>query len=156
MNEEVAVLVGQRKGHIWHARLRQRRMGGPASVEFDWAWVLEREEHQGDVVGFYHTHPAGQTAPSERDVRTMRAWVCCFGKPLLCLIESGTTLAAYVFATDEAVPEKQMSRKPPVSLDISGDFGTFVFLELSEGGGQPLLEVQRFRRDIVVGVEERA
>lgn len=100
VNEEVAVLVGQRRGRIWCGRLRQCRVGQPASVEFDWAWVLKREEHRGDVIGFYHTHPEGQTAPSDRDVRTMRAWVGCFGKPLLCVIESGDSLAAYVFETD--------------------------------------------------------
>lgn len=101
MNEEVAVLVGQRRGRIWYGRLWQRQVGGPASVEFDWIWVLAREERHSDVIGFYHTHPQGLITPSQRDVRTMRAWVSCFGKPLLCVIESGSTLAAYIFATDE-------------------------------------------------------
>jgi hypothetical protein len=101
MNEECAVLVGQRRRGIWYGRLRQRQMGGPASVEFDWAWVMEREERYGDVAGFYHTHPQGLTTPSQRDLRTMGAWVSCFGKPLLCLIESGDRLSAYLFETDE-------------------------------------------------------
>lgn len=101
MNETIAVLVGQRQGRIWYGRLRQRGVGGPASAEFDWAWVLEREERRGDIIGFYHTHPTGLTTPSQRDVRTMRAWVGCFGKSLLCVIESGETLTAYVFQTDE-------------------------------------------------------
>lgn len=83
MSEEIAVLIGQRRGHVWYGRLRQRQVGEPASVEFDWAWVLEREERQGDVIGFYHTHPSGLTTPSERDLRTMRAWAGCFGKPPL-------------------------------------------------------------------------
>jgi proteasome lid subunit RPN8/RPN11 len=95
------VLIGQRRGRIWHGRLRQRQTGQPASVEFDWNWVLEREERQGDVLGFYHTHPAGAATPSARDVRTMRAWVSCLGKPLLCVIESDDALAAHLFATDE-------------------------------------------------------
>jgi hypothetical protein len=95
------VLIGQRRGRIWYGRLRQRQTGQQASVEFDWNWVLEREERQGDVLGFYHTHPAGAAAPSARDVRTMRAWVSCLGKPLLCVIESNDVLAAHVFATDE-------------------------------------------------------
>lgn len=95
------VLIGQRRNRIWVGRLRQRQTGQPASVEFDWNWVLEREERQGDVLGFYHTHPAGAAVPSGRDVRTMRAWVSCLGKPLLCVIESDDTLAAHLFATDE-------------------------------------------------------
>jgi len=107
MNEEVAVLVGQRRGRLWYGRLRQRQVGKPASVEFDWAWVLAREERRGDVIGFYHTHPPGLTTPSQRDVRTMRAWVSCFGKPLLCVIETsqghnlGHGLAGYVFQDEE-------------------------------------------------------
>ena len=76
--------------------------GGPASVEFDAAWALFREETRGDVVGFYHTHPAGQAGPSRRDLRTMRAWAGSFGKPLLCLIESDAALAAYRFDDDQS------------------------------------------------------
>jgi proteasome lid subunit RPN8/RPN11 len=95
------VLIGQRRGRIWVGRLQQRQTGQPASVEFDWSWVLEREERRGDVLGFYHTHPAGMAVPSARDVRTMRAWVSCLGKPLLCVIESDKALAAHLFATDE-------------------------------------------------------
>jgi len=102
MKEEVAVLIGQRRGRLWHGRLRQRQVGKPTSVEFDWAWVLGREECRGDVIGFYHTHPPGLTTPSQRDVRTMRAWVGCFGKPLLCVIESAGVLTGSVFADDKA------------------------------------------------------
>jgi proteasome lid subunit RPN8/RPN11 len=64
--------------------------------------VLNREEERGDVVGFYHTHPSGLAAPSVRDVRTMRAWVSAFGKPLLCLIESQGSLVAFGFHDDES------------------------------------------------------
>ncbi len=95
------VLIGQRRGRIWIGRLRRRQTGQPASVEFDWSWVLEREDRHRDVLGFYHTHPAGTAVPSARDVRTMRAWVSCLGKPLLCVIETDDALAAHLFATDE-------------------------------------------------------
>ena len=76
--------------------------GDMTSVEFEAAWVLDREEQKGDVVGFYHTHPSGQPAPSRRDVRTMRAWCGSFGKALLCLIEASGNVAAYRFDTDES------------------------------------------------------
>lgn len=101
MHEVSYVLVGQRQGCIWYGQLHRRQVGGPASVEFDWSWVWEREERFGDILGFYHTHPAGLAAPSARDVRTMRAWVSCLGKPLLCVICSGDALVAHVFADDE-------------------------------------------------------
>ncbi len=95
-------------------RLRQTRTGGPASVDFDWAWVIEREEQYGDILGFYHTHPSGLARPSRRDVRTMHAWVSCMGKPLLCVIESDANLNAYVFETDEndGFPLAEIQRFP--------------------------------------------
>ena len=54
------------------------------------------------MVGFFHTHPSGQPLPSARDLKTMRAWVSCFGKPLLCLIEADGNVAAYRFDDDDA------------------------------------------------------
>jgi proteasome lid subunit RPN8/RPN11 len=99
-NEECAVVVGSAQRGVWYGRLRQRWVGTPASVEFDWSWVLAREERRGDVIGFFHSHPSGSNAPSQRDARTMRAWVSCFGKPLLCVIQSPGDLQAYLFQTD--------------------------------------------------------
>lgn len=101
MNEVCYVLVGQRRGRVWYGRLRQRHVGNPGSVQFDWAWVLDREERRGDIVGFFHTHPPGVRLPSQRDVRTMHAWVSCLAKPLLCLIAAGGEFDAYLFANDE-------------------------------------------------------
>ena len=126
-NESCYVLVGQRRGRIWFGRLRRRLAGQPASVEFDWEWVLSREERCGDVAGFYHTHQAGLAAPSDRDVRTMRAWVSCLGKPLLCLIQAGGTLTAYAFATDEddGRPLVEVERFPRNAI---------VAVEATEGG----------------------
>src|SRR5512135_3705053 len=100
-SEESGVLVGSRRGAIWLGRLCQRRQGGASSVEFDWSWVLEREERQGDVIGFWHTHPFGLAGPSRRDIRTMRAWVDCLGKPLLCLIEVPGLIVACLFEADQ-------------------------------------------------------
>ncbi len=93
-------LLGRGRGRIWYARKVAATAGGPASVEFDGLWVLNREEQRGDVVGFYHTHPGGQPRPSSRDVRTMRAWAGAFGKPLLCVIASPEGLAGYRFDDD--------------------------------------------------------
>jgi len=72
------------------------------SVRFDGAWVLEREEKHGDVVGFLHTHPGGPPAPSARDVRTMRAWCSAFGKPLLCLIACQDDVRGYRFDNNDS------------------------------------------------------
>jgi proteasome lid subunit RPN8/RPN11 len=76
--------------------------GRRVDVAFDGRWVLGREERRGDVVGFYHTHPDGPTTPSDRDLRTMRAWVGSFGKPMLCIIECGGLPTAYRFDDDRS------------------------------------------------------
>jgi len=101
MLERSGVLTGRCQAGAWRLRLRRPTSGGPAWVELDWTWALQREETGGDVMGFYHTHPGMSTAPSSRDLGTMRAWVSCFGKPLLCVIEADRSLAAYLFESDE-------------------------------------------------------
>lgn len=100
--EQCWILLGARRGRIWLCRRVRRSSGERCSVPFDGAWVLEREETRGDVVGFLHTHPDGPASPSERDVRTMRAWRCAFGKPLLCVIAAPDGLRAFRFDDDES------------------------------------------------------
>src|SRR4051812_45651545 len=95
--EECWTLLGERRGRVWRMRRTRYRAAAPASVEADAAWTLAREERVGDVVGFLHTHPMGGVRPSRRDVRTMRAWCDCLGKPLLCLIRTPTAVVAYRF-----------------------------------------------------------
>lgn len=91
---------------LWRVTLHRNVEGAPGSVEADWTWALEREETQGDVMGFLHTHPAdGGISPSARDVRTMQAWCSALGKPMLCLIaEAGSTglPGGTVFSDDES------------------------------------------------------
>lgn len=77
-------------------RLVRWRTGGPAHVDFDWAWVMRREEGEGDVAGFFHTHPAGIPGMSGRDRLTMEAWAVSFGKPLLCAIRCGRGVRAWM------------------------------------------------------------
>ncbi len=121
--EKSSILTGLCRGSIWNMRMREPRFGGPVSVDFDWAWVFEREERYGDILGFFHTHPSGLASPSQRDARTMRAWVSCMGKPLLCVIECDANLNAFVFETDE-------------------------------DDGFPFAEIQRFPRNVLIGVKE--
>ena len=125
--EHCWTLVGRRQGLFWYARRMRRREGEPHQVACDAQWTLEREEQRGDAVGFYHTHPPGATALSSRDIRTMRAWVSAFGKPLLCLIECDRQLAAYRFEDDESSGER---------LPASERFprGVVVVLDHQQGG----------------------
>jgi proteasome lid subunit RPN8/RPN11 len=100
--EECWILVGRCRGPVWYGRRLRHQTGEPARVAFDAGWVLAREEKQHDVVGFYHTHPGMTASPSDRDVRTMRAWCSAFGKPLLCVIEGKDGVHGYRFPDHEA------------------------------------------------------
>jgi proteasome lid subunit RPN8/RPN11 len=101
--EQCWVLLGQHRNRIWFCRRVRHSSGERTSVRFDGAWALSREEKHGDVVGFLHTHPEGPAAPSQRDVRTIRAWCSSFGKPLLCLIAGPEEMRGYRFDDDESV-----------------------------------------------------
>jgi hypothetical protein len=100
--EQCWVLVGRRTEGRWSVRLCRPTEGARTWVEADWAWALQREETEGDVAGFLHSHPPGAGAePSTRDLRTMRAWCLALGKPLLCLVEHEGRLEGRVHADDE-------------------------------------------------------
>jgi proteasome lid subunit RPN8/RPN11 len=123
--EQCWTLLGQRRGRVWYCRRVRVSSGDVVSVEFDGAWVLEREETHGDVVGFLHTHPDGPTSPSGRDVRTMRAWCAAFGKPLLCLILTPKQVRGYRFNNDESPGERlalveMFLRGVTIGVDASG------------------------------------
>lgn len=124
--ERCWTLIGQRRGRIWFARRVRPTAGEFASVRFDGSWVLHREETRGDVIGFYHTHPDGPPTPSNRDLRTMRAWCSSFGKPLLCCIESPQGIAGYRFDGDDSngVPMKWIELFPRgviIGVDSDGE-----------------------------------
>jgi proteasome lid subunit RPN8/RPN11 len=124
--EQCWALVGRRQGRVWHLRRVGEWAGARTRVTFDGPWVLRREEKRGDVLGFFHTHPDGPRGPSPRDVRTMRAWVSCFGKPLLCVIASPRGLRAYVFADDRStgVPLELVELFPRgVVIGVESDAG---------------------------------
>jgi proteasome lid subunit RPN8/RPN11 len=104
--EQCWTLLGERRGRVWHCRRVRRTIGERTSVQFDGPWALNREEKHGDVIGFLHTHPDGPDSPSDRDVRTMRAWCLAFGKPLLCVIAGPDGLRGYRFDDDESKGER--------------------------------------------------
>ena len=95
-NEICYIILGKAKPYYIRGRLVKKVTGKPASVKFDGDWVSRREEKKGDVVGFWHTHPGGTLKPSARDRKTMKAWINCFGKPLLCVIQNSSHEAAYL------------------------------------------------------------
>lgn len=86
--EESWVLIGKRRGRAVMVRRRRYQAGTAGNVKADSRWAFAREdEHPGQVVGFEHTHPIGMsTSPSQTDIDTMRTWVQCFGRAMLCVI----------------------------------------------------------------------
>ena len=99
--EEAGLLFGKKAGKTWTCHLQHLSQGSAVSVEFDWKIVFEHETRNSNVLGFFHTHPLGLIKPSRRDIRTMRAWCDCLGKPLLCAIgglgSTGDEVVCYVF-----------------------------------------------------------
>lgn len=102
--EHCWVLIGGRSGPLWHGRLKKLSSGTPTRVAFDFRSIQDREEKHGDIIGFYHTHPTFSAIPSGIDHNTMKAWVCSFGKPLICAIRGTDGLRIYEYIDDESAP----------------------------------------------------
>lgn len=101
--ENCWILPGGTQGRLWWGYLRRHTTGSICEVAFDAAYVLKREEDRGDIIGFYHTHPCG-AFPSDRDDRTMKQWVFCFGKPLACVIQGTDDTRVWWYMDDENPP----------------------------------------------------
>src|SRR5438046_470966 len=95
--EESWILVGGRHARMWRGRRLRHRGGECTTVTADGSWTLRRDETRGDIIGFMHTHPMGGLRPSDRDVRTMRAWCDALGKSLLCVIATPDAIGAWRF-----------------------------------------------------------
>ena len=94
-NQICHILIGKRIGRFWFGQLVKKRIGDLTSVEFDWDWVLKREENRGDIIGFWQTHEI-DIRPSSRDIETMLAWMRCFGKTLVCIFQTENYRASYL------------------------------------------------------------
>lgn len=84
VNERCWFLFGKKIGKRYIGVLKYHSEGGPAQVDFNW-----EEAIKGNLIGFLHTHPSGFEGPSQRDHKTMKAWVRAEGKSLICGIHSG-------------------------------------------------------------------
>lgn len=104
MNEQCWVLIGGIEVDLWWGSRIRPTEGAPASVAFDAEYVIERDEKYKDIVGFIHTHPSFTADYSSRDDRTMKAWVTCLGRPLVCCIHGTDGLRAWWYLNDEDPP----------------------------------------------------
>jgi proteasome lid subunit RPN8/RPN11 len=102
--EHCWVLLGSVRENLWFGRRAKMTRGAPCSVDFNADYVINREETKGDVIGWLHTHPGMIASPSNRDHRTMKAWVLALGHPLVCAIAGVDGLRAYWYMDDESEP----------------------------------------------------
>lgn len=121
-NEISYILVGEKRNNIWLAKMHWYTKGSPTSVTFDWQRVMTREEKHGDVVGFFHSHPKGFKNPSNRDDKTMDAWVTCFGKPLICAIEESGVINAWLYRGGEDLEKNKSKTLEEMSLSSAQRF----------------------------------
>ena len=120
INEQCCILVGGHKDDLWWGKRIKPTEGAPASVAFDAKFVLEQEEGGKNIVGFYHTHPSFNATPSDRDDRTMGAWVNCLGKNLVCVIDGVDGLKAWWYFNDEDPPvEYQVKKNDKIIFGIT-------------------------------------
>jgi proteasome lid subunit RPN8/RPN11 len=110
MNEQCWVLVGGMRDDLWWGKRIKPTEGAPASVAFNPDYVTQRDEKYKDVVGFIHTHPSFTAHYSSRDDRTMKAWVCSLGKPLVCCIIGIDGLRAWWYLNDEDPPVEYQAK----------------------------------------------
>ena len=112
-NEVFGLLCGSVHGDFCLARIVGKLVSGePSRVEFDWNEVIKREENQGDVIGFYHTHPNSTAYMSPIDKDTMQAWVKCLGKPLVCVIDGKDGVRAHWVFCDGSMVETLINESP--------------------------------------------
>jgi hypothetical protein len=110
INENCWILIGGLRDDLWWGKRNKPTEGEPCMVRFNAKYVLEREEKYHDIVGFIHTHPTFSAHYSLRDDRTMKAWVCSFGKPLVCCIQGTDGLRAWWYLDDENPPVEYQAK----------------------------------------------
>jgi len=83
----------------------------PGLVEFNYQTVMRYEDDSNmEVIGFFHTHPDHCPHMSQTDINTMKAWVACFGRPLLCVI--GCKMSPWIYSRGKIIER--------IKLDTSG------------------------------------
>jgi len=74
--------------------------GEASGVEFDWKKIYDSKY----LIGFFHTHPRDVMGYSITDDTTMKAWVSCMWRDLICGIwnETRTQAACYLFKKNKS------------------------------------------------------
>ena len=94
-NEIFYAIFGKRIGKYFFGKIDFFHEGVPTKVDFDSKRIIDEIESGKNLLGFYHTHPNMPAYMSQTDYATMKAWVDCEGKELLCLIDGHDKLCAF-------------------------------------------------------------
>lgn len=118
--------------HVMVTAIDHDTQKNPGLVEFDYKNVFKREDDYSDVAGFYHTHPSGANYMSQTDIDTMKQWVHCLGKSLVCLIETEEQLNGWVFAKNENIVNSHQ-----IQAITSNDVNYDLWLDKTSGFWSP-------------------
>jgi proteasome lid subunit RPN8/RPN11 len=72
-------------------------IGNVSQVEFPWQDIYDYEDAGIEIRALMHSHPPGASvAPSDTDIRTMKAWCQTLGHDMWCVIQCGGETAAWL------------------------------------------------------------
>ena len=99
--ENCYFLFGIKIFNIRIGRVVYHSQGEVANVIFNW----EKVYNSFWLLGFYHTHPGDDIEYSDRDRKTMGAWVSCRWRDLICGIwsEDKSKRNAFLFTKDKHI-----------------------------------------------------
>lgn len=99
--EEVWFAFGIRIGKWIIGILDYQNNGEVSNVKFSVKKAFfgkkDSKKYNRRLLGFYHSHPAGDPYPSNTDDTTMDAWVKATGKPLICGIFSSGKQKCFLY-----------------------------------------------------------
>lgn len=99
--EEVWFVFGFKIGKWVIGYLEYQNYGEACSVKFNTKKAFfgkkESKKFNSNLIGFYHSHPGGDTYPSNQDNETMDTWVKATGKPLICGIFSNGEQKCFLY-----------------------------------------------------------
>jgi len=78
--EKCWFIFGFRIKNIFIGIIIKHSDGTAGAVDFDWEKIYNSKR----LIGFFHTHPSGMMHYSDIDNRTMKAWVSCLWRDLIC------------------------------------------------------------------------
>lgn len=96
--EDCWFLQGVELGPFYIGRLKFHSSGSGVNVDFSWSEAVSK-----NLLGFYHSHGAGDPYISGEDESTMKCWVRSEGRPMLCGVVSGPKQRCWVFYRKKGV-----------------------------------------------------